>query len=97
MRFINLTVKHPSAELLNASATFLADHLREALVGMDIFGPEFPAVSRIRGEYIKEILIKVPRTLPIGKVKEIIQHKMDVFNTTDPFKKCRVIADVDPN
>ena len=97
VRFINLTVKHPSAELLNASATFLADHLREALVGMDIFGPEFPAVSRIRGEYIKEILIKVPRTLPIGKVKEIIQHKMDVFNTTDPFKKCRVIADVDPN
>lgn len=97
VRFINLTVKHASAELLNAAANFLADHLRTALVGMDVFGPEYPAISRIRGEYIKEILVKVPRTLPVAKVKEVIQLKMDVFNSTDPFKKCRLIVDVDPN
>jgi len=96
-RFIGLTVKHPSAELLNASADFLAEHLRSALRDIEVFGPEYPPVSRIRGEYIKEILVKIPRTLPVAKVKEIIQHKMDVFNSTDPYKKCRILVDVDPN
>ncbi len=95
-RFITLTVKHVSAELLNASAEFLAEKLRVLSTEVEVVGPEFPVIARIRGEYIKEILIKIPRTLPVNTVKNLIHEKVNLFNVTDPFKKCRVIVDVDP-
>lgn len=95
-RMVGITIKHQNLDLVNAASEYFTGILKDALEEADVLGPEFPAIARIRGEYIKNILVKIPRNATTNKTKEMILHKMELFHITDPFKKCRLIVDVDP-
>ncbi|MFM7022103.1 MAG: primosomal protein N' [Flavobacteriales bacterium] len=95
-RLVGITVKHQNLDLVNASADYFAGILRDVIEEGEVLGPEFPAIARIRGEYMKNILVKIPRNATTNKTKEMIQHKTELFYITEPFKKCRLIIDVDP-
>ncbi|MCX6181943.1 MAG: primosomal protein N' [Bacteroidetes bacterium] len=95
-RLVGITIKHQNLDLVNAAAAYFAGILKDALEEGEVLGPEFPAIARIRGEYIKNILVKIPRNATTNKTKDMILFKTELFNITDPFKKCRLIIDVDP-
>lgn len=94
-RLIRLTLKSRDENLLVLAAQHLADQLR-AHFGARVLGPEFPAVAKIRDEYLKNIMLKIEREANSVKVKSIISNELLNMRAHPDFKKVRVVPDVDP-
>jgi primosomal protein N' (replication factor Y) (superfamily II helicase) len=94
-RLIRLTLKSRDENLLVLAAQHLADQLR-AHFGARVLGPEFPAVAKVRDEYLKNIMLKIEREANSIKVKSIISKELLNMRAHPDFKKVRVVADVDP-
>jgi primosomal protein N' (replication factor Y) len=43
-------------------------------LNMPVLGPEEPAISRIRNEYIRTIIIKIPQNISIVTTKKTIKN-----------------------
>ncbi len=94
-RMIILSVLHPDDKLVNKAADYLAEHLKKAFP-KQILGPEFPVVSRIRNQYIKNIIIKFKRRPELVGDKLELQKLVYGFQKIKEFKPVRIIYDVDP-
>lgn len=94
-RIVQLSVRHVDANLINRAADELAKSLR-ALFGKRVLGPEYPMVSRIRNQYLKNILIKFEKGIPLPKAKQEIRNAIVKLNAHPEFKPVRVVIDVDP-
>lgn len=94
-RLINLRLKHKKPELLNQAAAALAADLR-AVFGNRILGPEYPMVSRIMNQYIKQILIKLERGSRLISLKDQLTEILQRFEKIREFSGIRIIVDVDP-
>jgi primosomal protein N' (replication factor Y) (superfamily II helicase) len=94
-RLIQLTLKHKDAEKLNKSAREFAISLRKVFGGR-ILGPEFPMVSRVRNEYLKNILLKIEKDYSLSKAKTSLQTIIENFRNDKDHKGVRVVIDVDP-
>ena len=70
-RLIDITLKHRDSDVLNEAADLYAAQLR-AVFATRVIGPEYPNVARIRGLYIKKILLRFERTEAISEAKKII-------------------------
>ena len=68
-RIIRMTFKHKEYNKLNDASLWFAKALRNAM-DIEVLGPEFPLVSRIRNQYLKHVLIKIPKRLPLYKTKK---------------------------
>jgi len=58
-------------------------------------GPEFPAISRIRNLYLKNILLKIPKQQSLAKTKDVISRVQTSFLSIATYRSVRVIIDVD--
>ena len=94
-RLIRLTLKCRDFSRTNEAADWLARAL-ENVFERYVLGPEFPPVARIRNEYYKNILIKIPQKQSLGKTKKIVQRILTSFRAIGAFRSVRVIANVDP-
>lgn len=94
-RLIRLTLKHKDKDVVFRASRMLAGALR-ALLGKRILGPEYPAVSRIRQYYLRDILIKIANNENKQAVKGHINSEIKKLNMEDDFKSVRVVVDVDP-
>ncbi len=94
-RIVQLSVRHIDADLINKAADELAKRLR-GLFGKRVLGPEYPTVSRIRNQYLKNILIKFEKGIPLPKAKEEIRNAIVKLNAHPDYKPVRVVIDVDP-
>ncbi len=95
-RLISLTVKHKKPEIAEEAAKVLASKLR-AKLGNRVMGPSVPGISRIRGFYIQNILIKMEKKLEIVQsVKALILSIKIELNQIPGIKSARIIVDVDP-
>ena len=95
-RLIHIRIRHKSVETTLKAANFVASKLREHLA-YRVQGPAEPSVSRIRGLYIRELLIKLERknSLMIESKKFIMQYCLDV--TKQPgCSSVKVTVNVDP-
>ena len=61
-----------------------------------VLGPTAPAVSRIRNQYIKNIVIKIPPKQSLANTKKQLQKIKDTFEAVKDFRPIRFITDVDP-
>ncbi|HLT53982.1 MAG TPA: hypothetical protein VKZ97_08820, partial [Flavobacteriaceae bacterium] len=93
-RLIKITLRHKDYNKLNVSATWMANSLRQ-LFKQHVLGPEFPPVSRIRNEYHKNILIKIPQNQSLSKTKEAIMKIHNSFKSIKDFSAVKVILNVD--
>jgi len=93
-RLIKITLKHRDYNKVNLAADWLAKALVQ-LFKNNVLGPEFPPVSRIRNQYHKNILIKIPQGQHLGKTKEAIKRVETTFNAIGDFKAVRLIMNVD--
>lgn len=94
VRIIKLTLKDKDFNKLNEASEWFAGSLRNVL-GQQVLGPEYPPVARIRREYLKNILIKVPRNLSMAQIKNSIKRVEKSFNAISKYKSVRLAYNVD--
>ena len=94
VQMIKITLKHTNFNRTNEGAEWFANALKEAFAskkGIEILGPEFPLISRIRNEYLKDVLVKVkPSELSIHHTKEQIKRIETSFQSISNFRTIRV-------
>ena len=93
-KLIKITLRHRDYNKVNDGADWLATYLRQSF-GQHILGPEFPPISRIRNQYHKNILIKIPEKQSLGKTKEAILKIKNSFLSIKDFRPIRVVLNVD--
>ena len=93
-RLIKLTLKHKDYNKVNDGAEWFATSLRHVFKE-NVLGPEFPVVSRIRNQYHKNILIKIPQNQSLIKTKSVLQKIKLRFLSTRDFRAVRLLINVD--
>lgn len=94
-RLIYIIMKHPDAGVLDKAAAEFSFQLRQFL-GNRVVGPEYPMVSRVRNMYIKNIMIRLERNIPMADVKQRIMSLMDETLQKKEYGRLRILPDVDP-
>ncbi len=93
-RLIRLTLKHRDFEKLKNGANWLYAVLKDNLK-IPVLGPEEPSINKIRNEYIRTILIKLPQEAHLGSTKNKVQKILNSFELTGEYRSVRVIVNVD--
>ncbi|WP_335966458.1 primosomal protein N' [Galbibacter sp. PAP.153] len=97
-RIIKMVFKHKDYNKVNEASTWFAKALHtvfDAHTQTDILGPEFPPVSRIRNEYLKNIVVKVPYHQSVVQTKAAIKKIDKSFQAIAAYRSVRVIYNVD--
>jgi len=94
-RLIKIVVKHKDYLHTEKAADMMAYLLRPELGAM-MLGPEEPYVSKIRGLFIRQILIKIVSPTPLRPLKQVIRNKVQIFKENKDYRGVRVVVDVDP-
>ncbi|MEO0901562.1 MAG: primosomal protein N', partial [Bacteroidota bacterium] len=93
-RIIKITLKDKDFNKLNEAALWFAQSLSNVLK-CSVLGPEYPPVSRIRRDYLKNILVKVPKSQSISQTKNSIKRIEKSFNAISKYKSVRLVYNVD--
>ena len=93
-RIIKVTLKQRDYEKLKVGAMWLYQVMSQNL-NMPVLGPEEPLISRIRNEYIRTIIIKIPQNIAIGNTKTTIQKMLNSFEAIAQFRSIKVTLNVD--
>lgn len=94
VRIIKITLKDRDFNKLNEASDWLASSLRNVLK-IPVLGPEYPPVARIRRDYLKNVLIKIPREYPLAQTKNSIKRIERSFNAISKYKSVRLVYNVD--
>ncbi|MCH4831023.1 MULTISPECIES: replication restart helicase PriA [Flavobacterium] len=95
-KLIKFTLKHKEFEKLKEGSMWFYQVLKQNLE-MPVLGPEEPPISKIRNEYIRTILIKIPKDKHLGNTKKTIQKILNSFEAVPIYKSIRVGVNVDVN
>ncbi|AWI26980.1 replication restart helicase PriA [Flavobacterium pallidum] len=93
-RLIRLTLKHRDYERLKSGSSWLYEVLKQNL-DIPVLGPEEPSISRIRNEYIRTIMVKIPQEKALGTTKKTIRKVLNSFETIAQYRSIKVIVNVD--
>lgn len=93
-KLIKLTLKHKDYDKLKEGSLWLYNVLSQNLP-MPILGPEEPAISRIRNQYIRTILIKIPKEKNLSLTKKTIHKIMNSFEAIGFYRAIKVTINVD--
>ena len=93
-RVIRLTLKHRDFEKLKEGATWLYEVLQQNLT-TPVLGPEEPAIGRIRNEYIRTIMIKIPAETSLQGTKKTIRKILNSFDLVSQYRTVKVTVNVD--
>ena len=93
-RLIKLTLKHRDFDKLKDGSFWLYQVLQQSLP-MPVLGPEEPAINRIRNEYIRTIMIKIPQNVSIVTTKKTIQKALNSFDVISQYKAIKITLNVD--
>ncbi|MPM31022.1 Primosomal protein N' [bioreactor metagenome] len=96
VRLIRLSVLHRDKTVAEKASTMLKNQLRKHFDDKQLLGPEYPPVARIKNNYIRDILIKLPRNRELDNYKTRISDEIVALMAHPDFRGIRVIADVDP-
>ena len=94
-RLIMIKLRHSDCVKLNNAAEFFAKRLRPIFKN-NLLGPEYPVVSRVKNQYIKQILIKFDRNDNSMKIKDLIKNEIESFKRNNEYKAVSISIDVDP-
>ena len=94
-KLIRVTIKHRELGLCQSAATWLYKVMEQKL-GALVLGPVAPPVSRIRNQYIQQLLIKVPQEQSLSGTKVFLTKVLQRFTLQKEFARVSVSFDVDP-
>jgi primosomal protein N' (replication factor Y) (superfamily II helicase) len=93
-KLIRLTVKNRDYEKLKEGAMWLYQATSQSL-NVPVLGPEEPGVNRIRNEYIRTIIIKIPVNHSLTSTKKTIQKILNSFEVIPQYRTIKVTVNVD--
>jgi len=93
-RLIRLTLKHRDFEKLKEASFWLYNSLK-GQIGVPVLGPEEPAINRIRNQYIRVILIKIPQQVMLNQTKGQVRRILKSFESIGAYRSVHVVANVD--
>jgi primosomal protein N' (replication factor Y) len=64
-------------------------------LNIPVLGPEEPAINRIRNEYIRTIIIKIPINTSIVSTKDRFKKMLNSFDSVAQYRAIRVGVNVD--
>ncbi len=94
IRLVKITIKHKDFTRVNSAANWIGKSLSN-IFGTNVLGPSSPAISRIRNQHIKTILLKLPDERPLKQSKAVILKIKDSFQSIAEFRPVRLNIDVD--
>jgi primosomal protein N' (replication factor Y) len=94
-RLVRLMLKHRDYEKLKDGAMWLYNVLSQQL-NVPVLGPEEPAISRIRNEFIRTIMVKIPQGGTLGGTKTMINKILHSFDAIPQYKAIKVSVNADP-
>lgn len=94
-RLILIKLKDVDDKKLNKASDELARIFRHTFKE-NLLGPEYPVVSRVKNQYIKQMIIKINKDLNSNKVKDFIRNVIENFKRNLEFKSVKIHIDVDP-
>ncbi|MBR2051134.1 MAG: primosomal protein N' [Bacteroidales bacterium] len=95
-RLVMIKLKDVDNIKLNKAASELAKIFRYVFKE-NLLGPEYPIVSRVKNQYIKQMIIKISKELNSNKVKDYIKNTIEDFKHNNEFKSVKIQIDVDPS
>lgn len=93
-RMIKFTLKHRDFDKLKEGSMWLYQVMQQNL-SIPVLGPEEPPISRIRNEYIRTIMIKIPQNVPLTPTKKTIQKILNSFETVAQYRAIKIAVNVD--
>jgi primosomal protein N' (replication factor Y) len=94
-RLIKFSLKHKDFHLLNNAAQEFTTLLGKEF-GTAVLGPEYPMVSKVRGLFVKDSLLKLPKGKSNVQIKAIVKKCIVQFRELGVYNSARLIIDVDP-
>jgi len=94
LRLVKITLKHKDYLKVDMASQWLAQSLINSFHD-NVLGPSSPAISRIRNQHIKTVLIKLPHEQSLKRSKQIIQRVKNSFQSVPDFRPVRFNLDVD--
>ena len=91
---IKITLKHKDYNRVETASIWYAKSLRQVFQD-HVLGPESPPIARIRNQFHKNILVKIPKQQSLAKTKEAIIKINNSFLSIKDFRSVRVILNVD--
>ena len=93
-KLIKLTLKHRDFDKLKEGSMWLYHVMKQSLT-IPVLGPEEPPISRIRNEYIRTIMIKIPINQSLQGTKKTIQKILNSFEAVAQYRAIKVSVNVD--
>ena len=93
-KLIKLTLKQKDFEKVKEGSMWLFKVLQQQF-DFQILGPEEPPINRIRNEYIRTILIKIPVKTSLNATKKTIQKILNSFEAVSQYRAIKVGVNVD--
>ncbi len=93
-KMIKITLKHRDYNKVDSGVNWLFKALYSSF-GENVLGPSAPAVARIRNQYIKNIVIKIPPKQNLTNTKNQILKIKNTFEAVKDFRPIRFNIDVD--
>lgn len=93
-RLIKFTFRHKDYNRVNDAAAWYGLSLR-TIFKENVLGPEFPPISRIRNQYNKNVILKIPQQQSLSKTKMAIRKISKTFASIKDFSGVRIVINVD--
>lgn len=95
-RLIQLIFKHKEQHIAAEAANIMLQGLNSSF-GQYISGPAEPLVNRVRGQFLHELLLKLPKDSQlIDRCKQEIEQQIVIIQSNKRYRQVNIIPDVDP-
>lgn len=95
-RLIHLSIRDREPGVVEEAARYIYEQLKPRIEG-ECLGPAVPGISRVKGLYIREILLKLPRNPTVLKqAKAALEEIRQLIYQYKKYRNVRFIIDVDP-
>ena len=95
-RLTYLTLRHRDRPTVVRAASQLAASLRAKLGAQRVLGPIAPAIDRIRGEYLMQLMLKIEPRSSRARANELLQQALMALLEAKEYATLHVKIDVDP-
>ncbi len=93
-KLIKFTIRHKDYNKVNNASDWLTKTLNNSFKP-NVLGPEFPHVARVRNQYNKNILLKIPLKQNLNQTKEYVNKVLKTFSSIKQYSGVRIIVNVD--
>ncbi|MBR0330644.1 MAG: primosomal protein N', partial [Alistipes sp.] len=95
-RLTYLTLRHRDRPTVVRAASQLAASLRAKLGAQRVLGPIAPAIDRIRGEYLMQLMLKIEPRSSRARANELLQQALTALLEAKEYATLNAKIDVDP-